>query len=60
MAEWSMLTVMVLLCCELLKTCISSFSIMKERHLGHFLRYVSGVDLACMISGLSSQLYRKG
>lgn len=49
-----MLTVMVLLCSELLKTFISCFSIMKREAVrGHFLRYVPCVDLACMNSRLS-------
>lgn len=42
-----MLTVMVLLCSELLKTFISWFSIMKREAVwGYFLRYVPCVDLA--------------
>lgn len=61
MAEWYILTVMVLLCSELLKTFISQFSTMKRKAVwGHFLRYVPCVDLACMISRLSQQLYGKG
>lgn len=54
MADCYMLTVMVLLCGELLKTFILCFSIMKREAVwGHFLRYVPCVDLACMISRLS-------